>query len=143
MSILIDSNLKYEFPYQIGLLFYDRFNECFENDIINENPNFKDWMLSLNLSHSNKIKNLELKGPDVDKRNKTITYSIFNGNIDKKMEPREITLLFMKNMFLCLDDIFDKSKIQINPKSFKSFYEAFLIDLNSNYQKYINDYKEE
>jgi len=140
MSILIDSNLDYEFPYQIGLLFYDWFNESFEHKIINENPNFIDWTLSLNLSHSNKIKDIELKGPDVDKRNKIITYSIFNGSIDKNMEPREVTFIFMKNMFLSLDDIFFKSKIQIKPNSFKSFHEAFLINLKNNYYNYINDY---
>ena len=79
MSILIDSNLNYEFPYQIGAMFYQEFNNNFEEVLRKENKDFIDWELSLNMTHSNHIKRLEIKGPDIDKRNKIVTFSIFNG----------------------------------------------------------------
>jgi hypothetical protein len=143
MSILVDSNLKYEFPYQIGTLFYERFNQNFEKEIVIRNQNYKDWMLSLNLSHSNKIKDVVIKGPDIDKRNMIITYSIFNGIISSNMESKFITIAFISNMLNNLNHIFDELKIKTIPNSLELFCESFLIDLNNNYEKYMRDYEED
>ncbi|WP_203258195.1 hypothetical protein [Hyunsoonleella ulvae] len=143
MSILVDSDLEYEFPYQIGLLFHERFNNVFEKEIIIANPKYKDWILSLNLSHSKPIKDILLKGPDIDKRNKIVTFSIFNGIIKKGISSKEITIFFMENLLINLKDILELLKVEIAFDLVESFFENFLNDLNINYEKYIDYYTEE
>ncbi|RED45626.1 hypothetical protein [Seonamhaeicola aphaedonensis] len=143
ISILINSDIDYEFPYQIAMAFDERFNDKFEIEFDKElNLKYINWLLSINLSHSNDEKVSNIAGPDISKRDKIITYSIFVGDfiyIDEKTT----TLFFMDKFFNHINEVL--LDINVSEKllnKITDFGNVYMKDLSINYDKYLKEYED-
>jgi len=133
MSILVNSSINFEFPYQLMFVCEERLNDVFDH----RNGKYNGWTLTLNLCHNDDETSIKWIGPETKKESKTLLITIFVGNIIGN-DVKEITLEFISAMFTSMPEILNHFEIP-HSNEFESKKNELLSDVTKNFNKYLKE----
>lgn len=139
MSILINSSLAFEFPYQLMFVCEERLES-----LVKDNKGlYSDWVVTLNLCHSNDKSAISLVGPEINKRDKTLLLTVFVGQMQNS-DSKSMSLNFISSMFDCLPLVFKLIDVAYpGDSTIAEVKETLLNDISLNYERYIEKYSQE